>query len=219
MRRIAALLLVFVLLLAPQAIAADDNGAAEKELLSDKDVVNILLIGTDARAVDESARSDVMMLVSMNRESKKLVMTSLMRDIYTDIPGYGSNRLNAAYAFGGAELLIETLEADFGIRIDNYAAVDFFDFAGVIDVMGGVDLELTTAEVDFINEQTYSGEQAQLGVGTGSVYLNYSSDGWYHLNGSQTLAHCRNRSSAGSDFDRTGRQRAVLYAAIGRQDR
>ena len=184
-------------------------------MISDSDVINILLIGTDARSLSERARSDVMMLVSVNRKTDKIVLTSFMRDIYTYIPGYGYNRLNAPNAIAGPDYLIETLEADFGIEINNYALVNFYAFADIIDVLGGIDLYLTNAEVDFINKQAYYGEQADLGVGTGAVYLDYSSDGWYHLNGTQALAHCRNRSSSGSDYDRTERQRTVIGTLIG----
>ena len=183
-------------------------------LISDKDVVNILLIGTDARTMNENARSDVMLLVSANHKTKKIVLTSFMRDIYTYIPGYGYNRLNTPNSIAGPDYLIETLEYDFGIDINNYALVNFYAFADIIDALGGIDLSLTNAEVDFINKQAYYGEQADLGVGSGAVYLDYSSDGQYHLNGTQALAHCRNRSSAGSDYDRTERQRTVIGILI-----
>ena len=193
-----------------QAPIASSGGS----LISNKDVVNILLVGTDARTTGENARSDVMMLVSLNKASEKIVLTSFMRDIYAYIPDYGYDRLNAAYAIAGADYLIDTLEADFGVDINNFATVNFYAFADMIDAVGGIDLELTNAEVDFINEQAYDGEQAQLGVGTGSIYLDYSADGRYHLNGTQALAHCRNRSSSGSDFDRTSRQRTTISCMI-----
>ncbi len=187
--------------------------AAGGTLISDDDVVNILLIGTDARTRTEAARSDAMILVSLNKRTQKIVLTSFMRDIYTYIPDYGYNRLNAPYAIAGADYLIETLEADFGVSIDSYAAVNFYDFADIIDTLGGVDLTLTNAEVDFINGQVFD-EQLQLGVGTGPVWLDYEASGYYHLNGTQALAHCRNRSSAGSDADRTDRQRTVISEMI-----
>ena len=152
----------------------------------------------------------------MNQRTKKIILTSFMRDIYTYIPGYGYNRLNTPNSIAGPDYLIETLEYDFGIDINNYAMVNFYAFADVIDTLGGIDLALTDREVDFINGQAYYGEQANLGVGTGAVYLDYSSDGWYHLNGTQALAHCRNRSSAGSDFDRTSRQRTVINTLLER---
>ena len=186
--------------------------------MSDADIINVLLIGTDARSRTEAARSDVMMLASLNKKTQKIVLTSFMRDIYTYIPGLDSyNRLNAPYALGGsggsgAALLIGTLEQDFGVEINNYAAVNFYDFAAIIDSVGGIDIPLTNSEVDFINDQVY-GEQAYLGVGE-VEWLEYTDGGTAHLNGTQALAHCRNRSSSGSDYDRTERQRTVVAAII-----
>ncbi len=188
--------------------------ASGGSVIADKDVINILLIGTDARTLDEDARSDVMLLVSANQKTKKLVLTSFMRDIYTYIPDYGYGRLNTPNSIAGPDYLIETLEYDFGIDINNYAMVNFYAFADIIDTLGGIDIALTDAEVDFINEQAYYGEQAYLDIGTGQIWLDYSGDGWYHLNGTQALAHCRNRSSAGSDYDRTERQRNVIGILI-----
>ena len=199
-----------------QDVIQEQLAASGGSLISDKDIINILLIGTDARNMNEKARSDVMLLVSVNQRTKKIILTSFMRDIYTYIPGYGYNRLNTPNSIAGPDYLIETLEYDFGIDINNYAMVNFYAFADVIDTLGGIDLALTDREVDFINGQAYYGEQANLGVGTGAVYLDYSSDGWYHLNGTQALAHCRNRSSAGSDFDRTSRQRTVINTLLER---
>lgn len=223
----------FELLEEEEELASDEMNASDQEItdmqsliqdqlsriggskMSDADVINVLLVGTDARSRDEAARSDVMMLASLNKKTHKLVLTSFMRDIYTYIPDYSTyNRLNTPYALGGAGSLIDTLEQDFGVEINNYAAVNFYDFANIIDAVGGVDIPLTNAEVDFINGQAYDGEQAYLGVGTGAIFLDYSSDGQYHLNGTQALAHCRNRSSSGSDYDRTDRQRTVIAAML-----
>ena len=195
-------------------VIQEQLAASGGSLISDKDVINILLIGTDARSLNEKARSDVMLLISANQKTKKIVITSFMRDIYTYIPGYGYNRLNTPNSIAGPDYLIETLEYDFGIDINNYALVNFYAFADIIDELGGIDMELSNSEVDFINRQAYYGEQATLGVGTGAIFLDYSSDGRYHLNGTQALAHCRNRSSAAGDFDRTSRQRAVIGTLI-----
>ncbi len=190
-----------------QDVIQEQLAASGGSLISDKDIINILLIGTDARKMNEKARSDVMLLVSVNQRTKKIILTSFMRDIYT---------LNTPNAIAGPDYLVETLEYDFGIDINNYALVNFYAFADVIDTLGGIDIALSNSEVDFINRQAYYGEQAELGVGTGAIYLDYSSDGWYHLNGTQALAHCRNRSSAGSDFDRTSRQRTVISTLLER---
>lgn len=195
-----------------QALIQEQLNRSGGSRMSDADVINILLIGTDARSLDESARSDVMMLASLNKRAHKIVLTSFMRDIYTYIPNYGYNRLNCPYSIAGAGYLIDTLEADFGVEINNYAAVNFYSFADIVDTVGGVDLALTDAEVDFINDQVF-GEQAYLGIGE-TEWLEYSPSGLYHLNGGQALAHCRNRSSSGSDYDRTERQRTTIATLL-----
>lgn len=192
-----------------QAALAANGGS----LISDSDVVNILLVGSDARSRSERARSDVMMMVSLSKKVNKIVLTSFMRDIYTHIPDYGYHRLNTPNSIAGPEYLVETLEADFGIDIDNYAAVNFYDFADVIDAVGGVDVYLSNNEVTFINNSV-NGDQARLGVGTGATWLDYTDGGMAHLNGTQALAHCRNRNSADGDISRTARQREVISALI-----
>ena len=90
-------------------------------VLFDKNVMNILLIGYDSKDADDRGRSDTNILVSINQETKEIIMTSIMRDCYVVIPGHKNNRINAAYAFGGGSLLIETVEKNFQISVNNYA--------------------------------------------------------------------------------------------------
>ena len=162
-------------------------------------VVNILLIGRDAREGDEVSRSDSMILLSFNKETRKAVMTSFLRDLYVRIPGHGSNRLNAAYAYGGRELLDRTLEENFGLHVNGNIEVDFENFAGIIDVLGGVELELRQDEADFINQETGS----SLTAGTQT------------LMGEQALMYARIRKlDADGDFSRTSRQRKMLSALM-----
>ena len=98
----------------------------QADVLTQKGVTNILLIGTDTRvAGSNDARSDAMIVVSINPYKRKLVMTSIMRDSYVTIPGYGENRINEAYSRGGAALLIQTIEENYKLGIDYYAQVDF----------------------------------------------------------------------------------------------
>ena len=139
-----------------------------------------------------------------------------MRDIFVSIPGYDDNKLNAAYAFGGAKLACETLELNFGIRIDNYLIVDFNSFTDIVDSLGGIDLELTYNEITYINWQSYRNHQTEdeneLKADEYTYYLDR--DGYevalVHVNGRQALWYARDRDSAGSDFDRTQRQRIVI---------
>lgn len=175
-------------------------------------VINVLLIGNDSRENGEDGRSDAMILISISSKTKKIYMTSLLRDMYVEIPGHGGNRLNAAYAYGGAALLCETIEQNFGIEVNRYALVNFQAFANLVDAVGGVDLELTNEEVQWVN--AYLNEYNLLeGREITTDYLDTSLSGMLHLNGPQALAYCRNRY-IGTDFGRTERQRKVLGAVM-----
>jgi LCP family protein required for cell wall assembly len=171
-------------------------------------VVNILLIGNDSRENGEDGRSDAMILLSISSRTKKIYMTSLLRDMYVDIPGHDGNRLNAAYSFGGAELLMETVEKNLGITVNRYVLVNFEAFANLVDAVGGVDLELSSAEIEWVN--AYLNEYNLLtDKEFGTDYMDTSVEGLVHLNGPQALAYSRNRY-IGTDFGRTERQRKVL---------
>ena len=174
----------------------------EEDILEGKDVVNILLIGQDSRDTETKQRSDTMILATLNMEKNKVSLTSFMRDLYVQIPGYGSNRINAAYPFGGMELLDEVIETNFGIQIDGNIEVDFSGFQKIIDLLEGVEIELSQAEIDYINKSVYNADAPVL---TEGVNL---------LNGEQALAHARNRSVGNSDYDRTERQREVVLACF-----
>lgn len=161
-------------------------GASTRKVQASPEVVNILLIGQDRRT-ESRARSDAMILATFNKSSGAIVLTSFLRDLYVQIPGYENNRLNAAYAYGGMALLDETLETNFGVQVDYNIEVDFSEFSTVIDTLGGVDITLTQAEADY------------LGLSPG---LN-------HMDGETALAYSRIRY-LDSDFKRTERQRNVL---------
>ena len=185
---------------------------AEEPLEEEDGVINILLIGNDSRENGEDGRSDAMILVSISSRTKKIYLTSLLRDIYVDIPGHEGNRLNAAYSFGGAPLLLETIEKNFDIPVNRYVQVNFQAFASLIDAVGGVDLELTNEEVQWVN--AYLVEYNILeDRPVGTDYLDETASGLLHLNGPQALAYTRNRK-IGTDFARTERQRKVLQAVM-----
>lgn len=171
-------------------------------------VVNILLIGSDSRDGSTDGRSDAMILLSVSSHTKKIYMTSLLRDMYVDIPGHDGNRLNAAYSFGGAELLLETVEENLDITVNRYVVVNFEAFANLVDAVDGVELELTSEEIELVNG--YLNEYNLLtGQEYGTNYMDTSKAGRVHLNGPQALAYTRNRY-IGTDFGRTERQRKVL---------
>ena len=180
--------------------------------MKEEGVTNILLIGNDSRENGEDGRSDAMILLSISNKTKKIYMTSLLRDMYVEIPGHKDNRLNAAYSYGGAELLMETIEKNFDIHISRYVLVNFEAFANLVDAVGGVDLELTGKEVEYVNGYLVE-YNILLGRPEGTDYFDDLSGGMVHLNGPQALAYCRNRY-IGTDFGRTERQRKVLTEVI-----
>lgn len=171
-------------------------------------VKNILLIGTDARSSEEDGRSDSMIILSINSKKKRIVMTSILRDSYVEIPGHGSNRINAAYSYGQEALLIQTIEQNFKIPIDSYAKVDFFSFIDIVDAVGGVEIDVSDEEMKWIN--AYLNETNELlGKEFGDGYLTQS--GRITLTGKQALSYARIRY-IGTDFQRTERQREILSA-------
>lgn len=173
-------------------------------------VKNILLIGTDARSSDEDGRSDSMIVLSINTKKNRIVMTSILRDSYVEIPGHGSNRINAAYSYGQEDLLIQTIEQNFKIPIDAYAKVDFFSFIDIVDAVGGVEIDVSEEEKEWVN--AYLNETNELlGKEFGDGYL--TSAGVQTLSGKQALSYARIRY-IGTDFQRTERQREIITAVI-----
>lgn len=163
--------------------------------------VNILLIGQDRREGEDRARSDCMILCTFHPDSRNLTMTSFLRDLYVEIPGYGSNRLNAAYAFGGMPLLKQTFLHNFGVCVDGAVEVDFDRFCMLIDQLGGLTVALRQDEAELLNSQIPGTLQA----------------GNQLLNGRQALAFARIRSlDEDGDFSRTLRQQTILTAVLQR---
>ena len=177
-------------------------------------VRSILVIGTDGRNANDHGRSDSMILISLNSKTKEIIMTSFMRDCYVEIPNNGWDKLNAAYAYGGAELLMETIENNFDVRIDDYVSVDFASFVSVVDAVGGVDIEVSDAEAEQINIILISELNSIMGDDINADLLG--SGGKLHLNGKQALAYSRIRNVGNNDFERTERQRRVISLIIAR---
>ena len=167
--------------------------------LSGTEQVSILLIGHDGTEEQSGSRADAILLCTISKERNELIMTSFLRDLYVPIPGHGKNRLNAAYAFGGKELLLRTLEENFGIHPDGALEVDFSGFSDTIDILGGITLELSPEEAEEINRKTG-------GTLTGGIQL---------LSGPEALAYVRIRKlDDGGDFSRTARQQILLQAML-----
>lgn len=177
-----------------------------------KGVVNILLVGQDTRETGVRARSDSMIILSLDSNRKKLTMSSIMRDLYVQIPGYSNNKINAAYAFGGFDLLDRTIETNFGIHIDYNVEVDFNGFIHIIDALGGIDIKLNEAEVSYMDGSSeYSDYSLQDPISGLSV-------GYNHLNGYAALKYARIRyvrtDNSHDDFGRTERQRIVIQTVF-----
>ncbi len=186
----------------------------ENKLRYEKGVKNILVLGIDSRSMKSTkSRSDVMIILTINEKTKKIVMSSIMRDTYVSIPGRSSNtKINAACAYGGGPLAVKTVESAFGIKIDNFVLVNFYSFMDIVDALGGVDVEINNSEKKYIN-----GYIAQINkkmgksADSGKLYKTGSS---VHLTGKQAMGYVRVRYSGNGDYERTERQREVLEQMI-----
>jgi len=203
----------------PQEIEAQEamilqNWESNKDkIVFSGDVYNILLIGSDARDANNPGRSDTMIIVSVNKKTEQVTLTSIMRDTYVHIPKVGFNRINAAIVFGGPSRLLETIDENFGIQIDNYVKVDFDAFTQLVDLVGGVDVTLTADEIKQINRSAPASDGTENEAPT-TLLVFKDDDTLYHLNGKQALAYSRIRYVGNADFERTERQRDVLTKLI-----
>lgn len=177
-------------------------------------VVNILLVGIDTRDTTMDGglqHGDVQIICSINKDTGSVKLTSLQRDLYVSIPGYkNKNRINVAYAFGGGQLAMRTINKVFEMNIEYYVTINFYGLASIIDAIGGIDIELTKAEAKAINSYLKKNPP---------VYDNQDKDyvrvpleakaGVQHLDGVQAVMYARTRS-VDNDFGRTARQRKLL---------
>lgn len=170
----------------------------DMDIMRDENVHNILLIGQDRRDGEGRQRSDTMIICSINKNNGKLILTSLMRDMYVPISGYSDNRINAAYQFGGMPLLNQVIKECFGIQIDGNVEVDFDGFIEALSYVGDLEIELYQEEVEHMNR----GTNWNLKVGVNS------------LTPEQALSYARIRYVGNSDWERTDRQRRVILAAL-----
>ncbi len=182
--------------------------------------LNVLLLGTDERNLNEPARTDTMIIASINTTTGAVKLTSLLRDTavkFTDLPNAEYNnqyfRLNAANYFGGPLYAIKTINQCFNMNIQYYASVNFYGFTRIAEALGGIDVDLTEAEMNELNKKQYQQAKAALTAGVDESGIINETLTTYgpntHLNGRQTLAYARIRY-VDSDFARTERQRAVI---------
>jgi LCP family protein required for cell wall assembly len=175
----------------------------------DDGIINIAFFGVDRRHKDEASRSDALMILTVDKKHKKVKISSIMRDSYVNVDGYGMTKVTHAYAYGGPTLAIKTLNKNFDLNIKDYVTVDFFGFEKIIDSVGGVDINITPEELKYINgyiEETSKLENASI--------PNVTNVGLQKVNGRQAVAYTRIRYTDGGDFERTQRQRTVLVAVL-----
>ncbi|MGL4990764.1 MAG: LCP family protein [Sarcina sp.] len=187
-----------------------DKLGINNELTSKYEYIkNIALFGVDSTEGD--GRSDSMMVATIDTKHKKVKVTSLMRDIYVEIPGFEDHKLNSAYAFGKEETAIKTINQTFDLNIEDFVTVDFRTLPQLVDFVGGIEMELDKNEAREINQHI-----AHLNTILNKNSALITQAGTYQLDGVQAMAFCRIRSTPGDDFKRTERQREVLGILFGK---
>ncbi len=190
--------------------AQTDQGA---DVIMDKSVYNIVLAGVDRVDKSWNGNADSVMLVSLNNDKKRASVISLMRDTYVEIPGHDYNKLNAAYAYGGGPLLCDTVEENYRIPVERYAAVDFENLVDIVDALGGVELEWTANEIEVANGYIKDMCERVLDI----PYEDHAimdGPGLILSDGIQAVAYARNRFVGNSDYTRTQRQRYVIQQMV-----
>lgn len=179
---------------------------------------NILLLGSDGHTEIESARTDAMMICSINTTTGEVKLCSILRDMAVEIPDRGLYKINSANFWGGPWLAVKLVNECFNMNIEDYAMVNFFGFQQVADYLGGIDIDITKEEMEQIDKNV--GEQIRLAREAGIDESNLPQEHLTtygentHLDGRQTLGYARIRKLAGEDFGRTERQRKVLMALL-----
>ena len=165
-------------------------------------ITNILLIGTDARKLDEAARADAIIIATIDNNHKKLKLTSIMRDTLAKIPDHGEQKINAALAYGGPDLLMKTINENFNLNLNKYVMVNFGGFKEIIDEVGGIEVDIHDYEIPELNK--FIGEYEKV------KSPKITETGMQKLDGQQALAYARIRKVGNGDYERTERQRRVI---------
>lgn len=174
-------------------------------------IVNVAVFGVDGRDDVDGDRTDTIMVATADYEHSKVKVASLMRDTYVYIDQkYGYDKLNAAYAYGGPDLALQTINQNFDTTITDYVTIDFSAMVSMVNAVGGVTIDIETdEELDWVNEYLMDVNEK---VETGSPFLEDT--GSQVVDGSQALAYCRVRYVGDGDFDRTLRQRVVFEQVL-----
>lgn len=203
MRKIIAVLLAMLMLLPMTGAFAESQESGWQ---------NILMLGGDARNMNEYGLTDTLMILSINRDEALVKLTSIMRDTWVSFPGTGkSGKINAANVYGGPELAVETVNTCFGTDIEDYVIVNMEDLQQIVDLLGGVDIEITESERKHINLNVEDYIQAVAGAADYAGEKSLSESGMVHLNGMQAVGYSRIRK-IDSDYNRVMRQQKILLA-------
>lgn len=184
---------------------------ANNDKTEEKGYRNIALFGVDARdgELGKGTRSDTIIIASINQDTQEIKLISIFRDTYLNLSNDSYNKCNAAYAQGGPEQAISMLNANLDLDITDYVTVGFAGLIDAINALGGVDMEVTEAEISHLNNYQLTMSE-ELGVD----YIPVEKTGKQLLNGMQATAYCRIRYTKGDDFRRAERQRDVLTAMM-----
>ncbi|MDF2943631.1 MAG: putative rane protein [Herbinix sp.] len=183
----------------------ESNNNYEKDIRQEDYITNYLIFGIEE--FGGARNTDSIMIASINTKDDTLKLTSLLRDSYVEIPDHKANKLNSAYSKGGARMLVDTVELNYKIQIDGYVSVDFKSFEKIVDLLGGVTIELGKEEAKYLNTTNYISKKSNRNVKAG-VNL---------LNGNQVMGYCRVRKvktlgGANNDYGRIIRQQRALKA-------
>jgi polyisoprenyl-teichoic acid--peptidoglycan teichoic acid transferase len=177
--------------------------------IGNSQITNIALFGLDRRNVDDASRSDCIMILSMDEAAKAIKISSIMRDTYVSVYNHGMTKITHAYAYGGPALAVRTINENFGLDIRDFVTVDFFQLEKLIDILGGVTVNVMPDEIQELNENM--SETANIEK---KSFSPIKVTGTQVLNGMQAVAYCRIRYTVGDDYRRTERQRDVMQCIL-----
>lgn len=192
-------------------IYENNNISLENDIIKDKgvkkeDIINILLVGSDERQEEERSRSDSIIIATIDNKHENIKFTSILRDTYVSIPEHNDNKINAAYSFGGIDLLSKTISDNFGVHLNKYITINFNGFEDLIDSIGGITLDIKEYEINEINK--FIGENRE------KKSPNLTVPGIQVLDGQQALAYARIRKVGNGSFERGERQRRVMKETL-----